>query len=552
MKAQPSRSTLARFGVLAAAFSAGALWLSCSSETVDSPAAPEPLVSLSPSGGPPDLARAIALQERHTPFLMAIPGVVGTAVGLDPTGKPVIRVFTSRPDVTGLPDRVEEVEVGVEVTGLFVAGSNPTTKQRPAPLGFSVGHPDITAGTIGARVKNGAGTLYILSNNHVLANSNDAQIGDPTLQPGPFDGGTASDQVGTLSDFEPINFSGGNNTMDAAIAATTAANVGFATPTDDGYGAPSASVSEATLGLGVKKYGRTTELTQGDITEINVTVTVCYEVRFIFCTKSARFVNQLGIEGGSFSDGGDSGSLIVTQSGNNPVGLLFAGSDTRTLANPIGPVLDQFNVTIDDGSGGGGGNNPPTASFSFDCTGLSCSFDGSGSSDSDGSIQSYTWDFGDGNTGTGATTSHTYAASGTYTVTLTVTDDDNATDSQQQSVPVSDGTDTTMHVGDLDGSSTSQGNRWTASVTILVHDGGHDAVPSATVTGSFGGAGGTRSCTTDSAGACSVSRDRISNRRANILFTVTEVTHATRSYASGDNHDPDGDSDGTSITVSGP
>ncbi|MGH7573157.1 MAG: PKD domain-containing protein [Gemmatimonadota bacterium] len=440
MKSKSSHTPGAKLGALAVAALAIALWLSCTGET-QSPSAPEPAGSLALSGGTPDLARAIAAQERITPRLMAIPGIVGTAVGLNPAGRPVVKVFAAHAGVSGIPDRVDDIPVTVEVTGLFVAGSNPTTKQRPAPLGFSVGHPDITAGTLGARVKDGSGNLYILSNNHVLANSNDASIGDPTLQPGPFDGGTSADQVGTLADFQTINFSGGNNTMDAAVSATTAANTGFATPTDDGYGAPSATIindENQVLGLNVKKYGRTTELTQGQVTEINVTVSVCYEVVFIFCTKSATFVDQLGIAGGSFSAGGDSGSLIVSQSGNNPVGLLFAGSDTRTLANRIGPVLNRFDVTVDDGSGGGG-NNPPTASFTFSCTDLSCSFDGSGSADPDGSIVSYAWSFGDGSNGSGETVNHTYAASDTYTVTLTVTDNDGATDGETQNVTVSEG-----------------------------------------------------------------------------------------------------------------
>jgi hypothetical protein len=83
-----------------------------------------------------------------------------------------------------------------------------------------------------------------------------------------------------------------------------------------------------------------------------VTVTVCFE-GVIFCTKSATFVNQFTITPGDFSDGGDSGSLIVTNDGNNhAVGLLFAGSSTRTIANPIGVVLNRFGVTIDGGDAG--------------------------------------------------------------------------------------------------------------------------------------------------------------------------------------------------------
>jgi subtilisin family serine protease len=87
-------------------------------------------------------------------------------------------------------------------------------------------------------------------------------------------------------------------------------------------------------------------------------------------------------------------------------------------------------------SGGGSTNNPPTASFTFDCTGLGCSFDGSGSTDDDGTVVSYSWNFGDGTNGSGSTANHTYAAGGTYTVTLTVTDNDGATDPQSHSVTV--------------------------------------------------------------------------------------------------------------------
>src|SRR5256886_9583239 len=104
---------------------------------------------------------------------------------------------------------------------MFVAFSDPTTRQRPAPMGFSVGHPAITAGSIGARVTDGV-NVYILSNNHVLANSNDASIGDPELQPGAYDGGAApADQIATLAAFKAIDFSGGGNPIDAAIARVT-------------------------------------------------------------------------------------------------------------------------------------------------------------------------------------------------------------------------------------------------------------------------------------------------------------------------------------------
>lgn len=109
--------------------------------------------------------------------------------------------------------------------------------------------------------------------------------------------------------------------------------------------------------------------------------------------------------------------------------------------NAYGHGLVQAQVALAYLGGGGGedpppGNNPPTASFTFDCTHLACSFDGNGSSDSDGDIVSYAWTFGDGTSGSGVTTSHTYASAGTYTVTLTVTDDDGATGSQSHNLTV--------------------------------------------------------------------------------------------------------------------
>jgi PKD repeat protein len=553
----------ARFCVTGALAALGlALTFACSGPAPESPVDPGRSPALSAG---PDVAAAIRAQERHTPALMARSGIVGTGVGLNAAGRPVIRIFLAHGAVAGVPSRLDDVPTERVVTGLFTVGSDPTTRARPAPVGFSIGHPDITAGTLGARVKNSAGVLYILSNNHVIANSNAASIGDPILQPGPYDGGTSADSVAWLSDFQTINFSGGNNTMDAGVARTVASNVGFATPTDDAYGAPSSQVfgdgngdglfdnKSQLLGLNVMKYGRTTGFTTDQISEINVTVSVCYQARGPFnCVRAAMFSDQIGIASESFSAGGDSGSLIVSQSGRNPVGLLFAGSSTRTLANRVDLVLDRFDVTVDDGSGGGGTtNSPPTASFGFNCTGLACQFDGTGSSDGDGNVVSWAWTFGDGTSGSGSTGSHTYAASDTYTVTLTVTDDDGATDSDTQSVTVSGGGGgTTMHVGDLDRTSVNNGSSWTAQVTIRVHDGSHAAVAGAAVSGSWSnGATGTASCTTGSTGACTVSSGSIPKRNSSALFSVTGVGHASLTYAPAANHDPDGDSNGTSITV---
>ncbi len=91
------------------------------------------------------------------------------------------------------------------------------------------------------------------------------------------------------------------------------------------------------------------------------------------------------------------------------------------------------------GGGGGPTNSPPTASFTYDCSELACSFDGGTSSDPDSDLLTYAWNFGDGGTGTGVTASHAYSAGGTYSVTLTVNDGKGGTDYQTQGVTVSSG-----------------------------------------------------------------------------------------------------------------
>jgi hypothetical protein len=314
---------------------------------------------------PSDLGRAIAAQEKHTPALLNVPGIAGTGVGLNAQGRAVIRIYLERDDVV-TPPSLETVPVERRVTGRFEARCYQAECPRPVPLGVSVGHPAITAGTIGARVRKPDGTVYALSNNHVLANSNNATIGDSALQPGPYDGGTdPANKIGALAAFKTIVFSGGTNDMDAAIASVTPAMLG--NRTYSGY-TPTSTPVDATIGMPVKKEGRTTGVTTGNIAEINATIAVCYQPRGLFqCAKSATFVNQLTIGGGSFSAGGDSGSLIVTDSGYQPVGLLFAGSSTNTIANPIKPVLAHFGVTIDN-SASAGDTEPPSQPTNLSAT----------------------------------------------------------------------------------------------------------------------------------------------------------------------------------------
>jgi len=303
------------------------------------------------------------VQEKHTARLMAIKGVVGTAVGHDQEDRPDIKVFVEGPGVAGIPKKLDDVSVEVVVTGKIYALPKPEGKPgggtkidptayftRPVPIGVSTGHPNITAGTIGCRVIKGT-QVYALSNNHVYANENRAKLpegsnpGDNVLQPGPYDGGgkvaDRDDVIGTLFAFVPIIFDGKTlNTIDAAIALSNTGQLGNATPSN-GYGKPKSTTATASINMQVQKYGRTTGLTKGKIYATNATVDIWYG------TGVARFVNQLIITPGTFSAGGDSGSLIVTQRSKNPVGLLFAGSSSMTVANPIDSVLSAFGVTVD-------------------------------------------------------------------------------------------------------------------------------------------------------------------------------------------------------------
>jgi hypothetical protein len=306
----------------------------------------------------PQIQAAVAIQDIYTDALLAEPGIVGTATGVTEDGKPVMLLFAKSYEsakAANIPAEIEGLAVVVEITGEFVPlrrralpNQTPTDRwPRPVPIGVSTGHPDITAGTIGCRVTNGT-DVFALSNNHVYANANQADIGDNVLQPGVYDGGVdPDDAIGTLFDFEPIDFTGDDNFIDAAIALSSPDLLGNATP-PDGYGTPKSSIVDPGLRMRVMKYGRTTGFTRGRIAAINASVEICYDPPQ--CSLMALFVDQIGINPGGFSSGGDSGSLIVKAGffdRGKPVALLFAGGGRWTFANPIKAVLDRFGVTID-------------------------------------------------------------------------------------------------------------------------------------------------------------------------------------------------------------
>lgn len=326
------------------------------------------------------------VKQEHTDKLLNLPNVVGVGVGVKETaqtrtGELSVVVMVRRklpvaalPADAVVPRQMNGVRTDVVEVGELRAQQVRTARWRPAPGGVSIGHYKITAGTLGCVVRDRATSeRLILSNNHVLANSNDASPGDAILQPGPADGGTvANDRIATLLRFCPIQFSEAPSTCGIAEGAASFANflaqlagsshrlqaiqvhpqavnlvdAAVARPDVDTdvlneileIGVVSGTVP-ATLGMQVRKSGRTTELTTGTISVLDATVSVSYGPG-----RTATFENQ--IVAGPMSQGGDSGSLVVAADSLRAVGLLFAGSEQTTIFNPIQAVLDCLQVDL--------------------------------------------------------------------------------------------------------------------------------------------------------------------------------------------------------------
>jgi hypothetical protein len=335
--------------------------------------------------------RALELRSQVSDYLMKRRNVVACGVGYkilgdEPTTEPSIMVSVTRKEPAEaldpddlVPPMVEDVPTDVVETGPIVAQSvDREGRVRPVRPGVSIGHQDGTAGTLGAFVRRGD-EVFILSNNHVMAMLNQAEIGDAILQPGPGDGGGLLDQIGKLAEYVPVRYvdeepdpSDGEpvgepkgcsapiahamsairgltstatarpvplsvpvNYIDAAIS-TLADTVAFDPRIVDVGGLPLGIASPA-LGMRVIKSGRTTGLTQGTVMQVEVTVDVTYEDRV------ARYLNQIMCS--PMSDRGDSGSLVLDFE-RNAVGLLFSGSELVTVVNPIQAVLKAFKVDL--------------------------------------------------------------------------------------------------------------------------------------------------------------------------------------------------------------
>lgn len=344
--------------------------------------------------------------------------------------------LTAIQDEDKIPRELNGIKTDVIEVGIMRAQVNTGSRDfwRPTiPAGVSIAHYMVTAGTFGALVYDAGGTAYILSNNHVLANSNDALINDPILQPGATDGGNpSSDSVAVLHRYAKLSYvdekifgdanpiigkdlsqptdpidpnpptpptepsnppntgSSGDgcasfivsfadtlaklsdpdasvqvvrassvsekfdpeasttleaqaaipeNQLDAALGIPLQANM--FSPAIQQIGQPTGTMPTS-LGMRVRKYGRTTQYTEGVVTLINATIDVAYNT--LAGKRTARFVGQVMTSG--MSQGGDSGSLIVDVNSQNAVGLLFAGSGTATIFTPIDRVLNKLGVTI--------------------------------------------------------------------------------------------------------------------------------------------------------------------------------------------------------------
>lgn len=338
------------------------------------------------------------VKEKYKKKLKNKRNVTGVAVGEKvseghATGEEAITIFVEKKVSKNelrksdlVPDKLKGYKTDVVEIGKVTALVDTKKKYRPAPGGVSIGHYAITAGTLGCVVSKN-GLLYILSNNHVLANTNNSRVGDPIIQPGKHDGGqVGSDTIAKLAEFIKIDFGGEvdpnpppppddgdddggsscpiarlvarsvnfvarlvgsrysvilqrqsvSNFVDCALAGpVTLENV-----TDDilVIGQWSGWIDKPALNMPVKKTGRTTGYTEDRIIHLGATIDVNYGVGV------ATFEDQ--IVAGPMSQGGDSGSLVLHRDTNEAVGLLFAGSTSHTIINPIAYVIDSLKINM--------------------------------------------------------------------------------------------------------------------------------------------------------------------------------------------------------------
>lgn len=279
------------------------------------------------------------------------------------------------------------------------------------------------------------------------------------------------------------------------------------------------------------------------------------------------------LDAGASSDSDGTIASYEWREGGTVVGLvataevwLSVGTHTLTLTvtdDDGATATDSVVITVNPPP-----NAPPVANAGADRIVTDTNGDGfemitlngTASSDSDGTIVAYEWFLGNVVIATGATPTVSFPV-GPRTLMLRVTDDDGATASDNVEVTVNapppppplPPPPASVHVGDLDGASVGNKSGWTARVTVTVHDASHQVVAGATVTGSWsGGTSGPATCVTGTNGWCVLSSSEMRKRSGTTAFAVSGVTVSGQSYSAGENHDADGGSNGTTITVAKP
>jgi hypothetical protein len=212
-------------------------------------------------------------------------------------------------------------------------------RERPVRAGASVSHLYVTAGTLGGFFKDKDGDVVLLSNEHVIAGENvrgkfgpAPRAGNIIIQPGTFDGGTIHDSFASLKKWMPLRSKG--NLEDSAIAKIN--NIKTIINEVKGLGKIK-GFAKPFVGQKVVKVGRSTGLTKGKIISVNASVCVEYD-KIVRCFNDCIITTNM-------SQGGDSGSLLLDNN-MNAVGLLFAGSDTVTIYNPISYPVKTYGLKI--------------------------------------------------------------------------------------------------------------------------------------------------------------------------------------------------------------
>jgi hypothetical protein len=356
------------------------LW-ACENDTSNvAPATPQGDVLAAVSANRAEFDKAITVHNRHISEILATKDVAGTAISADEKGMPVITIYTKEQSAPGLLKKeYEGVRVIEQVTGAIKpfkgpgggggGGGGQAIQTPPVKMGTSGGwRYDLAngyccGGTFGSLIQKG-GVKYILTNYHVLyadivsgGNSRVATAGDPVIQPGLIDVNcTAANaqNVGTLV-ANGGSLPMGGTAVDVGIAQVTTGMVDE-TGAILNVGTIGATTQAASIGLAVKKMGRTTGLTRSTVSAINGAFSITYENECAGGTSFTQsYTNQVVIANSrcGFQNGGDSGSLLVQDVTTNPkaVGLCFAGSSqcinsAIAIANPINAVLSYLGATM--------------------------------------------------------------------------------------------------------------------------------------------------------------------------------------------------------------